>query len=259
MIHQEFLNRTIEKLKHDDYAIGLAVAGSYITNEIDEFSDLDLVLVTSQKVAPEFNKMNDYALQFGNLLNAFTGEHVGEPRLLICLYNEPLLHVDIKFLTTDEFFHRIENPVIAWERDNILSNIEKSTSFQFPFPNYQWIEDRFWIWIHYTCQKIGRGELFEALDATSFLRVNVISSLLQLRNNKLPRALRKVEKLLKEKDLELLKGTIACYSKESIIESLVNIVNLYIELRKDLFRADVEIRIKTEKAVMTYFELIRNN
>jgi len=177
MIHHDFLNRTIEKLKLDNFAIGLAVAGSYITDEIDEFSDLDLVLVTSQKVAPNYNKMNDYANKFGNLLNAFTGEHVGEPRLLICLYNNPLLHVDIKFLTTDEFFHRIENPIIVWERDRILSNIEKSTEPQFPYPDYQWIEDRFWVWVHYTCLKIGRGELFEALETTTFLRVNVIASL----------------------------------------------------------------------------------
>ena len=34
----------------------------------------------------------------GHLLHAFTGEHVGEPRLLICLYGPELLHVDLKFM-----------------------------------------------------------------------------------------------------------------------------------------------------------------
>ena len=33
------------------------------------------------------------------LLAAFTGEHVGEPRLLICLYRSPLLHVDLKYVS----------------------------------------------------------------------------------------------------------------------------------------------------------------
>ncbi len=258
MVHNDFLNHVIELLKIDENAIGLAIAGSWITNEIDEFSDLDLVLVTSNKIAPDFDKMNGYALKFGNLLNAFNGEHVGEPRLLICLFDNPLLHVDIKFLTTDEFFVRIENPVVVWERDCILSNIIKSTKFQFPYPDYQWIEDRFWIWIHYTCQKIGRGELFEALEATSFLRVNVVSSLLQIRNNQLPRALRKVEKLLSKPDFELLKSTIANYDKQSIIESLTNIINLYLNLRKELFHNDIVFRAETEKAVLNYFEGIRN-
>jgi hypothetical protein len=31
------------------------------------------------------------------LLVGFTGEHVGEPRVLICLYGPPVLHVDLKF------------------------------------------------------------------------------------------------------------------------------------------------------------------
>ena len=34
----------------------------------------------------------------GGLLAAFTGEHVGEPRLLICLYGPPLAHVNLKFV-----------------------------------------------------------------------------------------------------------------------------------------------------------------
>ncbi|MER7057532.1 MULTISPECIES: hypothetical protein [unclassified Streptomyces] len=28
-------------------------------------------------------------------------------------------------------------------------------------PDLQWIEDRFWIWVHYGATKLGRGELFE--------------------------------------------------------------------------------------------------
>jgi hypothetical protein len=59
--------------------------------------------------------MLTYARRFGNFLSGFTGEHVGEPRVLICLYDNPLLHVDIKFLTVPEFTKRIENPDILFD------------------------------------------------------------------------------------------------------------------------------------------------
>ena len=102
MIQQDFANRTVDVLKNDETVIGLAVAGSWLTNEIDEFSDLDLILVSKEKVSGDKNKMLEYANSFGDLLSGFTGEHVGEPRVLICLYDNPLLHVNIEFLTLGE-------------------------------------------------------------------------------------------------------------------------------------------------------------
>jgi len=54
------------------------------------------------------------------LLAAFPGDHVGEPRLLICLYGPPLLHVDLKFMSTDEFLHRVEDPMVLWDRAGAL-------------------------------------------------------------------------------------------------------------------------------------------
>jgi hypothetical protein len=34
--------------------------------------------------------------------SAFSGEHVGEPRALICLYGPPLLPVDLKFVSLSD-------------------------------------------------------------------------------------------------------------------------------------------------------------
>ena len=127
MIQKDFANRVVTMLKDDARVIGLAAAGSWITNEIDAFSDLDLVLITHDVVAGNKTEMLAYAQQFGKLLNAFTGEHVGEPRLLICLYDDPLLHVDIKFLTLAEFHPRVENPVVLLEKDHQLTDIISNT------------------------------------------------------------------------------------------------------------------------------------
>ncbi len=169
MIQQNFADKAKTILETDDNVIGLAVAGSWLTNELDEFSDLDLILVTEQKISGNKDLMLGYAKRLGNFLSGFTGEHVGEPRVLICLYDNPLLHVDIKFVTLDEFQSRIETPILLLDKNGRLEKTISNSQEKFPYPDYQWIEDRFWTWIHYALLKIGRGEYLEACDFMGFL------------------------------------------------------------------------------------------
>lgn len=256
-IQKEFADRTVEIVTNDETIIGLAVAGSWLTNEIDEFSDLDLILVTKEKITDHKAKMLAYAKRFGDFLSGFTGEHVGEPRVLICLYDNPLLHVDIKFVTLNEFRQRIETPVILLDKKGQLREVLEQTEPKFPYPDYQWIEDRFWTWVHYALLKIGRGEYVEALDFFGFLRMVVFGPLLHIKNNNLPRGVRKVETQLPTKDFEQLQATIPMYSKASLLDSLQNSVMLYQQMRKELFTADVQLQTNTEIKVMEYFEQLK--
>jgi predicted nucleotidyltransferase len=258
MIQKEFAARATEILRDDKSVVGLAVAGSWLSNEMDEFSDLDLILVTQEKITGDKSKMLDYAKRLGQLLSGFTGEHVGEPRVLICLYENPVLHVDIKFLTLDEFRQRIETPVILLDTGEQLKAVLQETESIFPHPDYQWIEDRFWIWVHYALLKIGRGEYVEALDIFGFLRMVVFGPLLHIKSGNLPRGVRKVETQLVKEDFEQLKATIPIYSKTSLLNSLQNSVTLYRYLRNKLFTTGVIINDKTEKRVMEYFEEIKS-
>ena len=257
MIQQEFAYRVANLVKNDGAVIGLAASGSFITNELDEYSDLDLILITKEKVAGDKDKMVTYAKSFGNFISGFTGEHVGESRVLICLYDDPLLHVDIKFLTLPEFYKRVENPIVLFERENQLTDIINSTKAEWPQPNYQWMEDRFWTWVHYACLKIGRGELMEAFDFLSFLRMTVLSPLLQVKNNKQARGLRRVETQLSLSDLENLKITIAQYNRASIIKALDNSISIYKSLRRKLYPDKVELQTKAEKRSVEYFKKIK--
>jgi predicted nucleotidyltransferase len=258
MIQQEFADKAKTILEPDDNVIGLAVAGSWLTNEIDEFSDLDLILVTRQKISTDKMLMLDYAKRLGNFLSGFTGEHVGEPRVLICLYDNPLLHVDIKFLTPDEFHSRIETPVLLIDKNGLLEKAISNSRAKFPYPDYQWIEDRFWTWIHYALLKTGRGEYFEAYDFMGFLRMVVFGPLLHIKNGNLPRGVRKVETDLGSEDLAKLKLTIPTYEKQSLFDSLRNAVALYRELRTELFDNNVSLQNHTDKKVMNYFDEIEN-
>lgn len=257
MIQTEFAQRATSILKEDKSVIGLAVAGSWLTNEIDKFSDLDLILVTTEKISGDKIKMQDYAKRLGNFLTGFTGEHVGEPRVLICLYDNPLLHVDIKFLTLEEFHTRIETPVILLDTEGQLENALLQSKDKFPYPDYQWIEDRFWVWVHYMLLKIGRGEYVEAFDFFGMLRLVIFGPLLHIKNGNLPRGIRKVETQLAEEDFNQLKSTLPAYEKQSLIDSLQNSVELYKKLRLELFSEDVVLQKETEQKVMLYFEEIK--
>jgi predicted nucleotidyltransferase len=254
MIQKQFAEKAKQILADDENVIGLAVGGSWITNEMDEYSDLDLVLVTKKKIPDDKNSMLAYAEKLGNFLCGFTGEHVGEPRLLICLYENPLLHVDIKFLTLQEFHTRVETPVILLDKDDQLETAIKNSRSLFPYPDYQWIEDRFWTWIHYALLKIGRGEYLEALDFFGFLRMTVFGPLIHIRNKNLPRGVRKVETSVEKADLTGLLSTIPGYNRESLLQAIQNSVNLYRELREELFDEKIILRSRTEKNVMEYFE-----
>src|SRR5438477_114711 len=115
--HASFLRHALERLGEDSRLVGVAAGGSYLTGAMDEWSDLDLVVaVEPAAYAAVIADRPRIAASLGRLLAAFTGEHVGEPRVLICLYGAPLLHVDLKFVTLAAAAERVEDPAVLWER-----------------------------------------------------------------------------------------------------------------------------------------------
>ena len=98
--HARFLERALPELQRDERLVGVAAGGSFITGTMDEFSDIDLVIIVGPPSIDEvMQERTRIASRLGCLVDTFTGEHVGEPRLLICLYDQPVLHVDLKFVS----------------------------------------------------------------------------------------------------------------------------------------------------------------
>lgn len=245
--HRRFLER-VERLKPDNRIMGVAVGGSLLENLMDEFSDLDLLVAVDP--AHYLNVMKarfDIVASLGNLLSGFTGEHVGEPRVFICLYDEPLLHVDFKFVSLEDVSQRVENPLILWERKGCLTKELSRGTAKFPGPDHDWIEDRFWIWIHYAAAKIGRGELFEAIDFISFLRTNVLGPLGLEQAGGRPSGVRKIEMLSPDFALKL-RRTITGYDAVECLQALRACVDLYRLLRVD-WRKSEEIAAAEDCAI----------
>ncbi len=248
--HRQFLSRALAVFKADTRIAGIAAGGSYLTNSMDQFSDLDVLVVTqAENHAEVMADRPRIARSLGPLLEAFTGEHVGEPRLLICLYGPPLLHVDLKFVTAKDLGQRVEQPQLLWERDGQLTRALGEGAAAYPAPKPQWIEDRFWIWLHYGAGKIGRGEIFEAIEFISYLRVNVLGPMgLQLAGA-LPNGVRKIEKRAPEFSATL-RQTVATYDAKDCVRALRVCADIYKSLRSS--NPCVNMNQTVEAATMQY-------
>jgi predicted nucleotidyltransferase len=247
--HREFLHQAIDRLKTDQRIVGIAAGGSFITNSMDEFSDLDLVIaVEPAHQAEVMAERMKIAAALGKLLAAFTGEHVGEPRVVICLYEEPLLHVDLKFVSLEDLATRVEDPVVLWERDGRLSSALAHGKAEYPARSAQWIEDRFWIWVHYAATRIARGELFEAIDFLSFLRGTVLGPLALARAGAQPSGVRKIETTAPAFALEL-RRTVASHDPADCLRAVRACVELYRSLTPDRSSAERE---RVEDAAINY-------
>ncbi|MYH10827.1 MAG: hypothetical protein F4143_12155 [Gemmatimonadales bacterium] len=231
--HRAFLERVVEAVPGVEGVVGLAAGGSFIAGEIDEFSDLDLVLAVAAEAWPGIlDRRQAVAAELdSSFLAGFTGEHVGEPRLLVCLYGPPLLHVDLKFVSLDDAHERVEDPVILWEVDGCLRAAFARAAAQYPSADPDWIEARFWIWAHYIADKIERGEIFEALDGLTLLRSAVLGPLAFLGAGVEATGVRRIEDRLPAfaTDLQRTVGGVDAAACEAALEAAIE---LYTELRK---------------------------
>ncbi|UQN42524.1 oxalate:formate antiporter [Agarivorans sp. B2Z047] len=181
---------------------------------------------------------------------AFTGEHVGEPRLVIALYAPDAVHVDFKFVSLPDAAIRVDDTKVLWEQDTLLTDTFKTTESKYPQPDPQWIEDRFWIWTHYAATKIARGEYFEALEFLSFIRIVVLSPLALKQANLTPSGVRKIETRLPEFSKKL-EQTVARPEKIELTLAVKQCITFYLELRE---REDIQKNIDAQEICTRYFE-----
>lgn len=230
--HRTFLERALAAVPRVEGIVGLGAGGSFIAGEMDEFSDLDLVLAVEPGAWPEIlERQQAIAAELdSSFLAGFTGEHVGEPRLLVCLYGPPLLHVDLKFVSLDDVHERIEDPVILWEVDGCLSAAFARVAPRYPSADPDWIEERFWIWAHYVADKIERGEIFEALDGLTFMRAVALAPLAFLADGVEATGVRRIEDRLPAFATDL-ERTVASVDTAACAVALEAAIDLYTELR----------------------------
>lgn len=224
------LRDVCQALRADARIEAILGAGSLSSGTFDAYSDLDLVVVVrADTYADVMAARPAIAAAAGPLLAAFTGEHVGEPRLLICLYGPPLVHVDLKFVTIDALAAMVEHPRLLWARDPAgISAMLDAAQVQWPDRDPQWFEDRAWIWLHYGATKAARGELFEAIGLLAFFREQILGPLLHLNAGRSQRGVRRIES---PGTTPALAATLAGHDRAGIIAALAASATLYLQLR----------------------------
>lgn len=230
-LHAATLARILATLQKDARIDAVLGSGSIIHGGMDDDSDLDLVLIVRpQDYRQVMSERLALAGRIGGLLAAFTGEHVGEPRLLICLYGPELIHVDLKFVVLDDLDQCVERPQLLWSRAprEVQAQID-AAAVQWPNQAAQWFEDRAWIWLHYGATKLHRGELFEAIGMLGYFRENVLGPMWRQRAGQPQRGVRRIDG--DEAARAALAPTIARYDADDVRRALACSLQLYLELR----------------------------
>ena len=231
-LHRAFVTRAVPILQGDPRIVGVGAAGSWADDTMDVHSDLDLVIaVEPQSFETVLTDRPRIAASLGQLVAAFTGDHVGEPRVLICLYDAPLLHVDLKFVAIDQVGTTVDRPVVLSEcAGGEFSNALERSYTGYPRPDPAWIEARFWTWIHYGASKVARGELYEALDLLAFLRARVLGPLILERVGERPAGVRRLERSAPEWAARL-HATVPPHDPRACLEALARCAEIYRDVR----------------------------
>lgn len=233
-LHREFVEKVRAEVARDPRLSALLAGGSYVHGGFDQHSDLDFVIVVDDDKYDEVMASRlPFAERIGALLSAFTGEHVGEPRLLICLYGPPLLHVDLKFVTSGDLDRRVELPAVLFARDpeRIRARLD-AAAISWPEASPEWFERRAWIWLHYGATKLARGELLEAIGILGFFREQVLGPMLHRRAGRPQRGVRRLD-MSPEPSSQQLAATVPTHEEASVRSALLAAIALYVDLRRD--------------------------
>jgi predicted nucleotidyltransferase len=253
--HQSFLNGALPVLQSDARVQAVVVSGSAVTGGVDVWSDLDLVVLVEDAAEAALTGEHFAIVErMGTLLQAFRADHLGEPRLLICLYDTPLLHVDVKFLAYKDVHTLRYAAEVLWARSVRPDLPGPGAAREF---NVQWCADRLPGWAHYLGIKIGRGELFEALNSLDFLRTRVLAPLIALEAGTPPRGLRRLEET-KSPRLASLARTTCAYDRAAIAAASGEAIELASSLL-DVVGPNVNRNRHAEHRATTFLNEVRRS
>ena len=250
----EFLNRTVSLAEKDPRIVGVALHQA--SDQEKEFTNTELVLVCQPEAFEEITAdFIGVAEALGPLLQAYEQPKGEGEKELTCLYDEPLQRVDLRLLPLDNL-SEIHHPSVLWDREDQLRLALSARRDPATSLDLQWMEDRFWLWLHSAATALKEGAVFEAHHLMSCMRSRILAPLVLKKEGLSPAGgLHELEKTDGE-NLSSLRATVPLYDARSCEISLREAAKLYVDLRETLASVDLVRHRRAEMAVMRHLHTV---
>ena len=230
--HKKITDRFRTACKADERVVAAFIGGSYAEDNADEFSDLDLYLITTDEAYDEFLA---YREKFVRLLGEpLFLEDFGEPHALFCTFSDNS-EFELWVGHESSFNHIYSGSyIMLLDKKEILVNVV------FPHHEAEFIEqvevlrqqvNWFWHEVSHFIKAMGRGQLWFAYGQLEAMR-QICINLARLKHNFSDAYVGdepyfKVDQILPVNQLSPLQTTFCALDYEAMLQSALVIVRFY--------------------------------
>lgn len=259
-LHRQRLQQILDLLVGRSDVEGVLLGGSFAYGKPDEFSDIDLYIVTTNDQFEQLFRDHDSIAQTaGSVVSAFIADHnPGGEYDYIVLY-EDLVKVDFMYVRLDEMrpSHKWARCRLLFDRRGRLQQLHEDSAAP-PAPEAEAtaveeveasvseayvqsdevlcaVSQKFRAWCWYAFGKLMRGELWEALEATNVIRSRALLPMIYDLIGGQPEGYRRLESKMSQLLGEQLRSTVGVYQEDSIYRALQNEIRLFFSLEQEVF------------------------
>jgi predicted nucleotidyltransferase len=233
----ELLVQTAFHLARSPFVLGIVVSGSIAAGTADEFSDVDLLAITSDEgLLPVWDDRMRLERALGHVAFRFDlTEYV--PFSAAAYFNDgSKIHVTYRAVgkLQPDLEYRRADPLVI--RTRVITEWLDACRTLASRPRHDVIvraDEQFWFWLQQGASKIGRGELWAAYDTLHVLRALVLSAICTLAE--IPfEGFRHVETRLDAASLRRMNETIAGLDQAALADAYRHILEAYMAARAEI-------------------------
>ncbi len=238
---ERICTRTIDNLKNNSMFEGLILVGSFSKQTQDQYSDIDFIIVTTDKMLAD--AFEYWSSILDDIKSVFIKDEMETLECLSSLETTPfgIIKIDYDFVENSQLKENFEESIstgtglidgeVLFDKSGRIQRLFdarflKSGSLKWP----KVYTNQFLISMWSALRMIYRKELYEAFDIINTLRDPFILSLLSELHNKPFENYRHLEKVIDEKWLKRFQKTFCNPNEKELIIACSQILNLYHDL-----------------------------
>lgn len=240
-LQADLLRRVVELFHSDDRVEALVLGGSLARREGDEWSDVDVYVVTADSDFDDvFAERHTAAAAVGRPVAQFTVPAAGSGSTDLIVLFDDVVKLDLMYYRASEI-----QPHRKWAHALVLKDVrglmgevrQKSSDIALTaLPDEQLLrlDQQFWVWCLFAFGKIRRGERWAALDALHEIRTAAVIPLLLAVAGQHDEGYRRLETKLGKGEGPLAR-TVASLDADSQLAALRQEIDLFAAARRSLF------------------------